>query len=89
MKYDGVAYRNKLAECMCYLGWVHFMADRNVWVKAGMQPGDGVAYYAYVLIYVYGILCVHHDPGASLEDIAKYFIPCWMCGESHEDWRHI
>jgi hypothetical protein len=32
-----------------------------------------VKYWAYILIYVDDILCVHHDPGTSLAQIDKYF----------------
>jgi hypothetical protein len=30
-------------------------------------------YWAYILIYVDDILCVHHDPWMSLDHIDKYF----------------
>jgi hypothetical protein len=32
-----------------------------------------VRYWAYILIYVDDILCVHHDPWTSLAQIDKYF----------------
>jgi hypothetical protein len=42
-------------------------------MKAGTRPGDGVLYWAYILIYVDDILCVHHDPGAPLAKLDEYF----------------
>jgi hypothetical protein len=42
-------------------------------MKEGTRPDDGVKYWAYILIYVDAILCVHHDPGKSLAQIDKYF----------------
>jgi hypothetical protein len=42
-------------------------------MKAEIRPDDGVLYWAYILIYVDDILCVHHDPGAPLEKLDEYF----------------
>jgi hypothetical protein len=42
-------------------------------MKAGTRPDEGVLYWAYILIYVDGILCVHHDPGALLANLEVYF----------------
>jgi hypothetical protein len=42
-------------------------------MKEETRPDYGVKYWAYILIYVDGILCVHHDPGTSLAHIDKYF----------------
>jgi hypothetical protein len=42
-------------------------------MKAETRPDDGVLYWAYILIYVDDILCVHHDPGAPLENLDEYF----------------
>jgi hypothetical protein len=42
-------------------------------MKEETRPDDGVKYWAYILIYVDDILCVHHDPGTSLAQIDKYF----------------
>jgi hypothetical protein len=32
-----------------------------------------ILYWAYILIYVDEILCVHHEPGAPLEKLDEYF----------------
>jgi hypothetical protein len=37
------------------------------------RPDYGVKYWAYILIYVDDILCVHNDPGTSLAQIDMYF----------------
>jgi hypothetical protein len=67
------AFRNHLAECMKHLGWHPCRADRDLWMKAETRPDDGVLYWAYILIYVDDILCVHHDPGSPLAKLDEYF----------------
>jgi hypothetical protein len=42
-------------------------------MKAETRPNDGVRYWAYVLIYVDDMLCVHHDPGTPLYKLEEYF----------------
>jgi hypothetical protein len=69
----GSVFRNHLASCMDHLGWKPCLADRDLWMKEETRPDDGVKYWAYILIYVDDILCVHHDPGTSLAQIDKYF----------------
>jgi hypothetical protein len=73
LKSAGAAFRNHLAECMKHLGWHPCRADRDLWIKAETRPDDGVLYWAYILIYVDDILCVHHDPGSPLTKLDEYF----------------
>jgi hypothetical protein len=73
LKSAGAAFRNHLAECMKHLGWHLCRADRYLWMKAETRPDDGVSYWAYILIYVDDILCVHHDPGSPLAKLDEYF----------------
>jgi hypothetical protein len=73
LKYAGAAFRNHLAECMNHLGCNPFRTDRDLWTKAETRPYDSVLYWAYILICVDEILCVHHDPGAPLAKLDKYF----------------
>jgi hypothetical protein len=73
LKSAGAAFRNHLSECMKHLGWNPCSADRDLRMKAETRPGDIVLYWAYILIYVDDILCVHHDPGAPLEKLDGYF----------------
>jgi hypothetical protein len=72
LKSAGAAFRNHLAECMKHLVWNPCRADRDLWTKAETPPDDGVLHWAYLLIYVDDILCVHHDPGAPLENLNAY-----------------
>jgi hypothetical protein len=69
----GAAFRNHLAGCMKHLGWHPCRADRDLWMKAEARLDDGVLYWAYILIYVDDILCVHHDPGDPLANLDEYF----------------
>jgi hypothetical protein len=73
LKSAGAAFRNHLAECMKHLGWHPCGAYRDLWMKAETRPDDGVSYWAYILIYVDDILCVHHDPGSPLAKLGEYF----------------
>jgi hypothetical protein len=69
----GAAFRNHLTECMIHLGWEPCRADRDLWMQADTCPNDGVRYWAYILIYIDDILCVHHDPGTPLAKLDEYF----------------
>jgi hypothetical protein len=73
LKADGAYFRNHLAEYMKHLGWHPCRSDRDLWMKAEKCPDDGVSYWAYILIYVDDIVCVHHDPGSPLENLDEYF----------------
>jgi hypothetical protein len=73
LKSAGAAFRNQLAECTKHLGWNPCRADRDLWMKAETRPDDGILYWAYILIYVDDILCVHHYPGAPLAKLDEYF----------------
>jgi hypothetical protein len=73
LKSTGAAFRNHLDECIKHLGWGACRADRDLWMKAETRPNDGVRYWAYILIYVDDILCVHHDPGTPLATLDAYF----------------
>jgi hypothetical protein len=73
LKSAGAVLRNHLAESMKHLGWHPCHTDRDLWMKAETRPDDGVLYWAYILIYVDDILCVHHDPGSPMEKMDEYF----------------
>jgi hypothetical protein len=73
LKSVGAAFRNRLVSCMDHLGWKLCLADQDLWMKEETRPDDGVKYWAYILIYVDDILCVHQDPRMSLAQIDKYF----------------
>jgi hypothetical protein len=42
-------------------------------MKAETCPEDGVMYWAYILIYVDDIVCVHQEPGTPLAKLDEYF----------------
>jgi hypothetical protein len=67
------AFRNHMTSCMDHSGWKPCLSDQDLSMKEETLPDDGVKYWAYILIYVDDILCVHHDPGTSLAQIDKYF----------------
>jgi hypothetical protein len=73
LKSAGAAFRNHLAECTNHLGWHPCRADRDLWMKAETRPDDGVSYWAYILIYVDDIVCVHNGPGSPLAKLDEYF----------------
>jgi hypothetical protein len=73
LKSVGAAFRNHLESWMYHLGWKPCLAYQYRWMKEETCPDDGVKYWAYILIYVDDILCLHHDPGTSLAHIDKYF----------------
>jgi hypothetical protein len=81
LKSSGAAFRNHLAECMKHLGWEPCRAERDLWMKAETRPNDGVRYWAYILIYVDNILCVHHYPGT--------LVPCWLSWMSTSRLRKV
>jgi hypothetical protein len=73
LKSAGAAFSYHLAECIKHLDCEPCHADRDLWMKAKTRPNDGVCYWAYILIYVDDILCVHHDPGTLLAKLDEYF----------------
>jgi hypothetical protein len=73
LKSAGAAFRNHLAECMKHLGWNPCHADSDLCIKAETRPDDSVINWAYILIYVDDILCVHHNPGSPLAKLDEYF----------------
>jgi hypothetical protein len=59
---------------MKHFGWKTSRSDRDLWIKAETWPDDGMLYWAYILIYVDEILCVHHDPGTHIAKLDEYFM---------------
>jgi hypothetical protein len=73
LKSASAVFRNHIAECMTHLGWTYCCADRDPLVKPETGPGDGVQYWAYNMIYVDDILCVHHENGVPITKMDQYF----------------
>jgi hypothetical protein len=59
LKSAGAEFGNHLAKYMKHLGWSPFHAYRDLCMKTETCPDDGVLYWAYILIYMDDILCVH------------------------------
>ena len=38
-----------------------------------VRPDDGFKYYFYVIIYVDGVMVIHHDTDSVIRRIDKYF----------------
>jgi hypothetical protein len=38
-----------------------------------IQPEDGLQYYAYILLYVDNVLCIHHDAESVIYELDRYF----------------
>jgi hypothetical protein len=72
LKSAGAAFCTHLASFMHQMGYISCKADPDLWYKAETQPDDNVRYYAYILVYVDDILCIHHDAMSVLNRIDKY-----------------
>jgi hypothetical protein len=57
---------------MRQMGYSSCKAGPDLWLKDVTRPEDNVHYYAYILCYVDGILCIHHDPMSVMGEINKY-----------------
>jgi len=72
LKSAGAAFRAHLASFMRQMGYSSCKADPDLWYKAETRPSDNVRYYAYILVYVDDILCMHHDAMTVLDRINKH-----------------
>jgi Reverse transcriptase (RNA-dependent DNA polymerase) len=73
LKSAGASFGRHLADCMRMLGYTSCKADPDVWMKAMVRPTDGFKYYAYILLYVDDVLCIHHDAESAIRQLDKYF----------------
>jgi hypothetical protein len=60
LKGSGVSKGNHISKCMTHLWYEPCKADPDLWMKKMTCPGNGLEYYAYVLIYVDNILAICH-----------------------------
>jgi hypothetical protein len=72
LKSSGAAFRAHLAETLYDLGYLPTKADPDVWIRPGVKA-DGFKYYEMILCYVDDVLCVSHDPEASMKGIQGTF----------------
>ena len=63
---------NHLGDCMHHLGFKPCLADPDLWMLATVCP-DGFEYYANVLLYVDGVMVIHHKALSILSLLDKYF----------------
>jgi hypothetical protein len=47
-------------------------ADPDMWIRPGVKP-DSFEYYEMVLVYVDDVLCISHDPAATMKGIQGTF----------------
>ncbi|HSN67417.1 MAG TPA: reverse transcriptase domain-containing protein, partial [Fusibacter sp.] len=66
-------YRSAVSDCMRHLGWTSCLADHDVYYMKCTRPDDGFEYYAYMLLYVDDVLCIHHDAMSQIARLDKYF----------------
>ncbi|KAI2491177.1 hypothetical protein MHU86_23404 [Fragilaria crotonensis] len=72
LKSSGAAFRAHLAETLYDLNYKPTKADPDVWIRPAMKA-DGFKYYEMVLVYVDDILCVSHDPKATMLGLQTTF----------------
>ena len=73
IKSAGDIFRNHLDDFMKHMEYMFFPADTGLWMKPMVIPSDGAEYYAYILLYVDDILCIHHNDDSVLMKVNKYF----------------
>jgi hypothetical protein len=72
LKTSGAAFRAHLAETLYGLNYTPTRGDPDVWIRPGVKQA-GFEYYEMVLVYVDDILCMSHDPRATMEGIQGTF----------------
>jgi hypothetical protein len=72
LKTSGAAFRAHLAETLYELNYIPTKADPDVWIRPAIKP-DGFEYYEMVLVYVDDVLCISHDPEATMKGIQGTF----------------
>ncbi|KAI2502131.1 Reverse transcriptase (RNA-dependent DNA polymerase) [Fragilaria crotonensis] len=72
LKSSGAAFRAHLAETLYKLDYKPTKADPDVWIQPATKP-DGFENYEVTLVYVDDILCISHDPRATMEGIQATF----------------
>jgi hypothetical protein len=72
LKTSGAAFRAHMAETLYDLSYTPSRADPDVWLRPAVKL-DGFKYYEMVLVYVDDILCISHDPKATMVGIQETF----------------
>ena len=72
LKSSGVAFQAHLAETLYDLSSLPTKADPDVWIRPATKP-NGFEYFEMTLVYVDDILCISHDPKATMQGIQAKF----------------
>jgi hypothetical protein len=72
LKSSGAAFCAHLAETLNNLNYKSTKANPDVWIRPGVKP-DGFKYYEMLLVYVDDVLCISHDPTATMKGIQGTF----------------
>ena len=72
LKSSGAAFRAHLAEKLYGLNWNPTKADPDVWIRPAIKP-DGFEYYEVTTVYDDDIMCISHDPKATMQGIQATF----------------
>ncbi len=60
------------AETLFDLNYLPTKADPDVWIRPAVKP-DSFEYYEMTLVYVDDIMCISHDPKATMKGIKTAF----------------
>ena len=72
LKSSGAAFRAHLAETLYDLSYLPSKADPDVWIRPALKE-NGFEYYEMTLVYVDDIMCISHDPKATMMGIQATF----------------
>ncbi len=72
LKSSGAAFRAHLAETLKDLCYLPSKADPDVWIRPAIKE-NGFEYYEMTLVYVDDIMCISHDPKATMLGIQATF----------------
>jgi hypothetical protein len=61
-----------MSQTIGLMGYVTTIADADVYRKLAVKP-NGERYYEWLLVYVDDILCISHDPKATMDAISKVY----------------
>ena len=97
LKSAGNAWRHYFANYIHeQLRFLPTKADPDVWRKPEVKP-NGERYYAYLIVYVDDVLCIHHDPKSVMDIIGGDFRlkngvdnnPSNYLGADIRSWKYI
>ena len=94
LKNAGAAFRSHLAQYLWALEYQSCDADPDLWMKAEYRLDNKLEYNSYILCYVVGIICIHHDPYGVLNKLNGY-VPVKPSSVESSDmylstkWKHM